>query len=217
MSILIIDVRDTISPELTALGADLGNAPIRHAMGNALARLIRNHLAELDRDRPNALGGKRTNFYGAAADATTSQLEGSGGFTVSISRIGIRQRLLGGKIESPAGKLLTIPARAEAHGKRAADFPNLKVLWGKAGPIALVVSEAVIKATGRKLKDGTRSHLKVDEKYGRRGEVMFWLRRSVTQQPDPTVLPKTEAMDAVVLDAARAHVAGIIRRARLHT
>ncbi len=91
-----------------------------------------------------------------------------------------------------ATRFLTIPATSDAYGKSAASFENLIVLWGKNGPYALARGVE----TNRLTRDGLR---KVVEP----GEKLFWLKRSVTIQPDPTVIPEGSEMSAEINKAMR--------------
>lgn len=95
---------------------------LKQAIGGAVQREFQDHLRRLDAQRPNQLGGVRTHFYGDAAQATFFAVTNDGA-TVTVAQQGFRQRVLGGTIRPVRSKWLTIPARAEAHGKRAGKFP----------------------------------------------------------------------------------------------
>lgn len=162
-------------------------------VGGSAQRLTQRHLRRLDRERPNQLGGRRTNFYGKAARGTFFTVAPEG-VVVTVGQQGMRQRFAGGVITPVKARFLTIPATAEAHGKRAGEFSDLKfaVIPGQ-GP-ALVRASDQFKAVGAKRKDGTRRQQPV----GSAGDVIFWLRKRVTQRPDPTVIPDAAAYGTAI-------------------
>lgn len=177
-------------------------------VGRSGVNLFREHFFRLNAERPNKLGGKRTNFYGDAARGTSSTVLPDGAL-VSVNQVGIRQRWLGGTIRAKPGKWLTIPARAEAHGKRAREFDDLRfvLLTGdERGGAALVRNESTALKRKRDRKTGAVSFVAGEE---RGGEVMYWLRRSVTQRPDPSVVPLPD----VIYGRLFADVGGYLDRA----
>ncbi|MEY4377265.1 MAG: hypothetical protein RJB26_1815 [Pseudomonadota bacterium] len=162
-------------------------------VGGSAQRLTQRHLRRLDRERPNQLGGRRTNFYGKAARGTFFTVAPEG-VVVTVGQQGMRQRFAGGVITPVKARFLTIPATAEAHGKRAGEFSDLKfaVIPGQ-GP-ALVRASDQFKSVGAKRKDGTRRQKQVSSA----GDVIFWLRKRVTQRPDPTVIPDAAAYGTAI-------------------
>lgn len=151
------------------------------------------HFFELDRTRANDLGGKRTHFYGDAAKATSSQGTETEAI-VTVAQQGIRQRLEGGTIRAKPGGWLTIPARAEAYGRRAREFHDLHFIKLKNGNAMLVAGE-LTGATGRMDKKGNLQTRAGSEE----GVVMYWLVPEVYQAPDASVLPKAIDIEAVVV------------------
>lgn len=162
-------------------------------VGGSAQRLTQRHLRRLDRERPNQLGGRRTNFYGKAARGTFFTVAPEG-VVVTVGQQGMRQRFAGGVITPVKARFLTIPATAEAHGKRAGEFSDLKftIIPGQ-GP-ALVRASDQFKSLGAKRKDGTRRQKQVSSA----GDVVFWLRKRVTQRPDPTVIPDAAAYGTAI-------------------
>lgn len=177
-----------------------GNA-LNQRVGGVGQRLVKRHLRAINASRPNRLGGKRTNFYGKAAQATTFTVAPDG-VVITIAKQGMRQRFSGGVIR-PVGisritgkpiVYLAIPARAEAHGKRPGEFGGaLEFAITDQGP-ALVRKQDEFKSVGGKRKDGTRKQKQVAGS----GEVVFWLRKRVTQRPDPTVIPSQQDFTAAI-------------------
>jgi hypothetical protein len=175
-----VTVKDAATPRLQNLGSLLAPAAVARVAGAAGRNYVQDFFVRLNAERRNKLGGERTNFYSSAAKATSFTSDENGA-TVSVSQVGIRQRIEGGKIEPRNAKYLTIPARAEAYGKRASEFPNLKVLFGKGGkPYALGEADATKVTKG---KNGFKSAGETG------GAVFFWLVPSVLQAPDPTANP----------------------------
>jgi hypothetical protein len=173
--------------------AVLRGAALNRQIGRGVAGLFSDHFRYLDATRPNALGGNRTHFYGDAAKAVSSDGDNEGA-TITVAQQGIRQRLQGGTIRPGAGKkYLTIPARAEAYGRRAREFHDLKFVKLKNGRGMLVAGE-LTGLTGKMNKKG-----EVVERPGTEdGVVMYWLVPSVVQKADPSVLPPGAAIRGMV-------------------
>lgn len=179
---LSITVTDDTTPRLHKVAGALRRPDMRMVMGRAVATHLRRHFSQLDRNRENGMRGKRTHFYGQVRDAVQQpQLAGGEGVKVSINHIGIAQRYFGGTIAPVSANWLTIPARAEAYGRRAREFSNLAFVRFRADLAGLV-------QVGGGDKEG--------------GGLFYWLVKRVTQQPDSTVLPSDqEIRDAAVAAA----------------
>lgn len=175
------------------------SATALQGVGAAAAKAVRENFRSLP---GNKLGGKRQ-FWAGAVKGTSHAVEG-GTVTVSTNQIGVRQRLRGGPIVAGANgsgkKFLTIPARSDAYGKTAGDFTGLKFDFTDQGP-ALVRGSDEFKEVGRKRKDGSRKQVQT----GGQGEVVFWLRRRVSQQPNPNVLPSDEVVAEAGIRALMRH------------
>jgi hypothetical protein len=210
---LAISITDNATPWLDYLGKHLSEPGLQHVVGGEVTRLLLDHLTALDADRPNALGGQRTHFYANAGKATSYAVQ-ENGVTVSVNQTGIAQRYFGGTIEPVNAKYLTIPARAEAHGRRAGEFNNLEVLFGRNGPYALAERQATsFSIRSRFDKSGNRqSAIKNRKSVG--GGIFFWLVKSVTQEPDPTVLPDEPSILNAALTAARDYAANLAATAQ---
>lgn len=187
--------KDAASPAVARLHAYVGSARLQETVGLSAQHTLRTHLLRLNGERSNALGGPRSNFYQRAGNSTTWAPQGDNAVLISIPHQGIAQRYYGGTIKAGKGtssltgrptKYLTLPARAESYGKSPASFPDLVVLWGRKGPYALARAAQTAITISRPGKLGVR---KVGSKGLRGGEVLFWLKKEITQQPDPTVLP----------------------------
>lgn len=160
----------------------LAGASLNSVVGRSAANMVKDHLRDLDNKRANSLGGERSHFYAEAADATYFDTI-TDGVAVNIAKEGMAQRYYGGEITPVNSKALAIPARAEAHGRspREPEIPDLNVMFfqGK-------------KAIGA-LIDGN-------------DDVWFWLCKSVTQEPDKSVLPEPDALLDQVQDDLEAYI-----------
>lgn len=174
-------------------------------MGRSIGGTLRDYLFKQDAQRANTLGGRRTHFYARAARGVQQPRMRSDGLVVSIASVGLGQRYFGGPIKPVSGtsKYLTIPATAEAYGKRAREFKNLRFILFASGAAALVERAAT------KLRR-TSSGFKAAGNVG--GKVFFWLVKSVTQKPDESVLPKPEEMTMPALTAASQFITRIWQR-----
>lgn len=163
---------------------------INDVIGSAAARLTSDYLATLDSQRPNALGGRRSHFYAAAARSVRYAVNLDGA-TVTVAKQGMAQRYYGGTIYPTAGhEYITVPARGEAVGHFARDFNNLHFVHFKSGSVALVENDATKISIGKK---------GVKNKGATGGLVFYWCVPSVHQDPDPSVIPSPVKYDAAVL------------------
>src|SRR6266700_2185399 len=117
-----IDIQDRATPAVAGALSELQLAGVKPAIGRAVARLVQQHFLRLNRSRANPLGGTRTNFYAQAARHTRFQVT-SGGVRLTVDQVGIRQRLQGGQILPRHAAYLTLPAIAQAYGRRAPADP----------------------------------------------------------------------------------------------
>jgi hypothetical protein len=211
---LEISVTDRCSPMLRRIMNGLSEGALGKLFGTAGVDFLRAHFFKLDQERPNAMGGKRTHFYGRVARSCTYEVTLTGSVMLSAGEgtLGLAQRIHGGEIHPVNAKWLTTPARKEAYGKRAREFSNLRLAFFGRGKMALVEAESVDITFGRKRKAGSR---KVTPGQERGGAVMFWLRKSVTQQPDPSVAPNLRALEDACLLAGEEYEASLINRAEV--
>lgn len=206
-----IDVSDKAGPVVRAIERAVQPRRLRPIVGRAATNAFRSHLFALNNQRANALGGTRTNFYASAARGTHFEVV-EDGVIVSVNQVGIRQRVLGGTIKPRAAKYLTIPARAEAYGKRAGEFNDLVIVTNRAGkPIAL--ARRWQSQVGFRRDKGTGAVVGTTRRGERGSEILFWLVTSVTQQPDPSVVPQALDLFAAITTAINAHVDLAVARA----
>ena len=188
---MTIDVRDEASAALKAMGAKLRD--VNPVIGRAARNCIRDNFRTLEQTHPNKNNWTRQHFWADCARATNFTL-GPDTVTVNVSKPGALLQLEGGVVEagkhtsSATGKptkFLTIPARAEAYGRRAGEFHNLEYAMTDQGP-ALVERSASSVSYGSKRKDGTK---RVFNRGETGGAVFYWLRKRVKIGKHPEVLP----------------------------
>ena len=169
-----IDIRDNASPALAAQVAKLSPRRLNAAVGPRVSRLFQRNFRSLPANR---MGGQSTHFWGRAAAATNWQVSPEGALIV-VNQIGVRQRLLGGRIEAVNKENLTIPINPAAVGHVASDFPGLFCMVTKKGAY-LVLGKANFGGL----------------------QFMFKLVKSVEQDPNPAVIPSKEAILAEAMQA----------------
>ncbi len=219
--------KDEATPAIERVRLGLQPQRLGAIIGRSATNTIREHLFGLNQSRPNALGGNRTNYYASAARATHFTCMGDV-VIVSVSWIGMAQRYFGGVIRPGKGissfsgkptKFLARPARAEAYGKLPGEFNDLVMLWGRNGPYALAraVSTAISYRKTHTLDMKAAGSSAITRAVGRGtqgGEVMFWLKRIVIQEPDETVLPYPELIDTRIARDVDSYVKRLWERAQ---
>lgn len=202
---IALDIKQTLGPELLAKAAALNPRALADQLGAAGARLTKSHLLKLNQERPNALGGRRTNFYAQGARATTWSATDTGA-TVVVAAQGLAQRFHGGTINAKPGKALSIPADAEAHGRSPREFSDLRlVVFGATGRAALVTARSTA------IRLGKRGVKAVSSTFER---VLYWLVKSVTQRADPSVLPTAQEYSATATAHLSRYLSRLIARQR---
>lgn len=208
-----LDITDRVSPLLRELAGFATSGELERAAEQGAVVVVRDHFFKLNAERPNQLGGRRTNFWTATGRSVSSNSQ-PGTVEININQVGFRQRLQGGWIRPTGGKkYLTIPAVAEAHGRRASEFSNLRFgftenKYGNLQP-ALVEASATNLKFGRKRKDGSR---KTNVTGHTGGRAIFFLSKQVFQQADPSVLPSEAAITDAAIKAVENAAAGIRAR-----
>lgn len=204
---MTITLRDTATAGLHSLGARLRSPALRRAIGQGAANVVRAHFDTLEQ-RPqkegwwkkNAPGPwPKTHFWSRASRSVNVLPPDPLSVRVAISALGVRQRLLGGDLTPQnGGQTLTIPVRPEAYGKRAREFPNLRLairtIGGKAKVVGLETQTGTERgAVMRQNKSGkwTRRRVLIEK-----GALLYWFVRKVTQPADPTVMPSESRLAA---------------------
>jgi hypothetical protein len=196
---LKLDLTDEGKQKLAELSQKVDPVSMRTRISVDVVNQFQDHFRTLP---TNKMGGRSTGFWTDAARSTHGEAVADG-VVITVSKQGVLQRYKGGTIKPrPGKKYLTIPARAEAYGKLASDFNNLRFAFTEYGP-ALVEADATQISIGRKKKDGSRT---IKNKGETGGKVMFWLRRMVTQRGNEDVIPKVGVIEQAILAAAEDHV-----------
>jgi hypothetical protein len=191
-----IETTDLASPALQQLRGALAPSRLNPIVGTAAAEATVAHFVQLNRERPNRLGGRRTNYYFQASEKVNWR-EIDDGVVISIPQVGLALRVFGGTVRPKQKKFLTIPVNPAAHGKRASEF-DLEVIFGRGGePIAL----------------GRKTRVKKGQNPGALREIMFRLAKHAIQRPDPTVAPSAERITASVTRAVDNYIGVLIARA----
>lgn len=179
--------------------------------GTGIVEEVINHLEKRD-ELPNRNNWPKTHFHLRASKQTFLRSTNFDA-TVHIAMVGFRTYFGGTpeEIRPVKAKMLTIPARAEAYGRRAREFSDLVVRMvdngrGQMVP-ALVRAEQTTFAFGRKRKDGTRGVK--DKQYVAGGEVYFWLARVVHPKPHPEALPTVDKLRARAVHELESYVANL--------
>lgn len=181
---LTITPTGDLSPRLTRLLADL-EGPKSKGLGMVMGRGVANEIKKHFRERnqtPNALGGKRTNFWAAVANSVQTPQWQPGQVSVAINHPAIAQKVFGGTIHPTKAKNLAIPVDPRAYGKSPRVFEALHYARTKEGTGLLGMTE------------------------GEKFIVYYVLRKSVTQKPDPNALPSGEAMREAATKAGEIHL-----------
>lgn len=191
-----VTINDNASAMLEAVAKVMNPDSISKVTGRAVANTIRANFQTLEDNRPNKQGFPRQHFWSACRRATQAPAPlGSGRVLIEINKPGAALRRFGGTVRPVNKKYLTIPAIAEAYGRRAPDIAGLEFLMamtpqGHFAP-ALVQLDAEAKAAGRKKAFRTGQ-----------GTVFYWLVRQTKHKPDPSVMPTDEQMSLAAEAAA---------------
>lgn len=193
LNVSITIPKDTATPALARLRAGLNPDRLLPILGRSVNNAVRENFDMLEQSRPNKLGGQRQHYYSGARASTSFVVDGDQA-VIGVRQVGMRLRYYGGTVTAGKNasymtgaptKYLTIPVTPESYGHRAADFPDLKVLWGASGPYALArVTQGTI-AKGPNARTVT-------------AEVLFILKKSVDVEADKTMLPDSETMESHV-------------------
>jgi hypothetical protein len=179
----------------------VGLQQAREGMGAAARLELIDHFTDLEQDSVHhktaqRLGAQSTGFYAEAARSVQMPEISGDDVTISINGpVGLAQRFFGGTIVPKKGNWLTIPAIAAAYGARARTFNNLRFVYFRPDLAALVERLAATVQRGR---NGVYRAVQSSV-----GTVVYWLKPSVTQAADPTVLPTEDRLAGVAITAGQ--------------
>ncbi len=201
-NIINVSLTDGISAALKQVDRAARSRALRTVMGAAVAALLVANFEKLDAERHKNETGVRY-YAGAARSVQRPQVTGDD-VVVAVNQEGIAQRYYGGTITAGSNgsgkKWLTIPAIPAALGRRAGSFSNLKFVFFKGKDLAALVSDDAtkVKYKGSPKAKKERSVNLVPREDGRL-PVVYWLKRSVTQKADPSVIPDEDTLTAAAL------------------
>ena len=190
MSIAVsITASDLATPALEAKLAQIQPERLAGILGPGLTQFTQRHLLA---NGTNSRGWPSTHFWADAA-RSTSFTRSESGITISINKIGVRQRYYGGPIRPVTAKALAIPISPVSYGRVPADFPGLFVLKCASGAYLVQNNEGVSEKTGRTIgrtgKGGNAGRrLKSNLTF------LFKLSAGVQQDPDPSVIPSEDEL-----------------------
>ena len=183
--------------------SDIGKMEI----GKPILHAVKDHYMALNGERHHSWA-TGPGFYAKAAKATTMKPYEEG-VEIITDKPGLSLRIEGGVVtpgKNPSCKTgnptqyLTIPAIAEAYGRSACSINNLVfVRFGNNpdSPAALMESgpkSATDATTGKKIRNKLKQG-GTQGAFARR--VWFWLVKSTTHKPDPSVLPDLDMLEEV--------------------
>ena len=194
MSAAIQVVKDTATPALADLVARIRPARLGAVLGRAGANLIKRHLESLP---ANKRGWPTTNFWKDASRSTSSAPDPTGA-TITINKLGFRQRLAGGLIKPVNAKALAIPISPVSYGHLPSDFPGLFLLKTPKGAYLVQRDGA---PEGKELKaDRVKRRKGMGGNFKRRQQgklnFLFKLSGGVNQRGNPAVLPSDAQFEA---------------------
>jgi len=204
-----LSIKDNATPHLLGVIAALRPSHLNPLIGRTAVNRFRRNFFALDRSHRNTLGGTPTHFYSQCARSTHFQLLADG-VKIGVSQVGARQRLMGGDIRPVNSQWLTIPAMAASYGKRAREFDNLRFVQFRPDLAALIAGAE--GATVQRTVKGKSGVISRQVKGTSKGDVLFWLKKEVTQSPDNTVIPTQETLIADITQALGAYTATLARR-----
>lgn len=197
----------TIVPNITVV-SDSATAEIERLMSRVeplrlvevckgpLQEFTRVHLAANGR---NKKGWPSTGFWEEASRHTLAVSQ-AGGVLIRVEKLGVRQRYYGGTIEPVNAKALAIPISPVSYGHQPKEFPGMFLLKTKKGAYLVMYGSEVSQKSGRMI-----GNKKLGGNIGsrRRASLLFLFKLvgSVTQQPDPSVIPTDDEFTEVAFSA----------------
>ena len=205
-----IEADDEVTPWLARIARDIEAGRdvngINGFMARRLAAVTRDYLrkeALVRHKTADRLKAKPTGHLEKGAENVTARPEADG-IVIELPIPGIERAFKDVTIVPTLSKWLTIAATAEAYGRRARSFSDLRVQFFGKDLMGLV------KAEQTELKTRKRRGFSVDQVVGedgkKRGVVYYWLKKSVFQKQDRTLMPSDEDLLQAAEDGAEAFV-----------
>lgn len=205
---------DEATPVLTRLVNQLTDRTGLHqSIANAAENLTRDYLRGIAPSRHRTaerLGAQPTGHLERAAESVSSEHNAEEA-VIGITSPGISRALADLTITPKNSKYLTIPATAEAYGRRARSFNDLRLAVFGRDTLALV------KAEQSSLADRSRSGFDYENRApmatAGRAPVYYWLVKSVELRQDRTLLPSDELYKAAAEEGAVRYLEMLIEAA----
>jgi hypothetical protein len=205
--------KDLATPVLTKLVNQLTDRTGLHkSIATQAANVTRDYLIGIAGKRhktADRLGANPTGHLERAAQSVSSEANAEEAI-IGVTSPGMSRALEDLTIKPKNRKYLTIPATAEAYGRRAGSFNDLRLaVFGK--------TLALVKAEQSSLADRKRSGFSVDKnnlrapmKDAGKGVVYYWLVKSVFQKQDRTLLPSDDLYKAAAEEGAVSYLEMLI-------
>lgn len=183
--------------QLETLSRRLANQrPMLAASAGNVRRELQRHFARKNQ-RPNKLGGRRTNFWSQVRTSTQVGAVTNTQAEVVIGDFRFAQKYYGGTIRAKSAKALTIPVHPAAHGRRAS------VLERELGLKLFVLG-------GRGLGNGAWLASATEQGI----TVYYALKRQVDQPKDPTAAPPPEKIENAATQGAESFLRTIVEESQ---
>lgn len=210
-----IKVTNTATPALHGLAGALTDRSELHAYmaasNEAGTRQYIRAIAAHTHKTAERLGAAPTNYLVKRADLTESSHD-AGKATITVNGAIFRRALGPVTVRATRAKYLTIPGTAAAYGKSAREFNDLRIAFFGQGRMALVKAEQSSLGTrARAGFDTERNTRRPPLQDAGRGDVYFWLKKSVLVPQDRALLPDEQAFGQWSELAARAYLSKLMR------
>ncbi|MEM7495897.1 MAG: hypothetical protein AAF471_07200 [Myxococcota bacterium] len=153
---------------------------VHNLIGFTGAEILSEHFNEKNQ-KPNKVGGPKSNFWAQAADQTDYALDP---IRIYTTKIGVAQRVYGGIITAKKAKNLVFPVHPISYNIPARDFT------ARTG-IALYPNKKRTVILGR---------------VGGQSVILYVIKRSVKQEPDPSAIPTGQTFENGILAELAAYI-----------
>lgn len=197
---LAVNVKDAHARLQAVWGAIKNPDGLLAVLGRDLRNQLVAHFRLRQKENPNKLGGKRTNFWLQVARSVQNPEVESDSIRISINDPRIEQKIYGGVIRPKRAKALTIPVAPEAYGRTASTLEHelgikLFMMPGHFGHGLL--AGVVSKGRGKNAASSVK--------------VFYVLKGSVRQKPDPEALPDHNKVIVKLATRAEGYLARIAK------
>jgi hypothetical protein len=195
------------SDNATPAIADLMNrtAPEKLAavIAPPLETFMRVHLKNLG---TNKRGWPTTKFWERASRATKATINSDRkSLTIRVDQVGVRQRWKGGTIKPVSARMLAIPMSPVSYGHLPSEFPGAFLLKTKKG--AFIAQQGQQLTASGKFTRVTRAGGNASRRLRASLNILFVLKSSVTQAPNPNVVPSDDQFQEVAMAAIQRSLA----------